>query len=57
MAEIIDLLSRSCQVVHDRFPESNKQVARGDTGHGRFVFGISLKYGVWNWSLFSSQGC
>lgn len=42
----IDLLSRSCQVVHDRLTESNKQLARDDTEHGHFIFSISFQYGV-----------
>lgn len=57
VAEIIDLLNRSCQVVLGRFTESNEQLARDDTEHGRFVFGVSFKHGVWNWSLFSNQIC
>lgn len=39
-------------MVHDRFTESNKQLARDETEHGHFVFGISFKHGVWHWSLF-----
>lgn len=56
IAEITDLLSRSCQVVHNSFTESNKQSVWDDSEHRHFAFGILFKYSDWNWSLFDHFG-